>query len=146
MARRSKARQVALQMLFQADLNPKVEPEEVRALIADRLSDEMLKHLAWDLYTGTMQHREELDETIQKIAENWKLSRMATTDRCILRLGCYELLKTNTPFRVVIDEGIQLGKKFGNKHSAQFVNGILDRLVPAEKRQREQRPSPPDVT
>ena len=62
------------------------------------------------------------------------LSRMAPTDRNILRLGAYELLHTETPHRVVIDEAIEMAKKFGSVQSFQFVNGILDRLIPAEKR------------
>jgi N utilization substance protein B len=59
---------------------------------------------------------------------------MAPTDRNILRLGAYELLHTDTPHRVVIDEAVEMAKKFGSTQSFQFVNGILDRLIPAEKR------------
>lgn len=135
MARRSKARQVVLQMLYQVDLNPDVDGRMVRAMLADRLSDESLRDFAWRLFSGVMEYRAELDEKIQSVAENWKLHRMAATDRAVLRLGTYELLKTDVPIRVVIDEAIELAKKFGAAQSSTFVNGILDRLVPPEKRQ-----------
>lgn len=135
MARRSKARQVAVQMLYQVDLNPDVDGKSIRAMITERLTDESLQDFSWALFAGTMEHRPQLDERIQKVAENWKLSRMAATDRAILRLGAFELLHSPTPHGVVIDEAVELAKKFGAGPSSQFVNGILDRLVPAERRQ-----------
>jgi transcription antitermination protein NusB len=135
MARRSKARQVALQMLYQVDLNPDVDGRMVREMISERLSESSTREFAWELFSGVMEHRPELDERIQAVAENWKLSRMAATDRGVLRLGAYELLKTDVPVRVVLDEAIELAKKFGSAQSSPFVNGILDRLVPPERKQ-----------
>lgn len=134
MARRSKSRQVALQMLYQVDLNPDTDLGAVREMIADRIKDHQLVEFAWKLFTGVMENRVELDLKIQSVAENWKLSRMAATDRAVLRLGAYELIKTDVPHRVVIDEAIELAKKFGDAQSSQFVNGILDRIVPSERR------------
>ncbi len=134
MARRSKAREIALQMLFQVDLNPDVDGRTVRAMIAERLADEDLQQFAWVLFAGVMEFRPQLDEQIQAVATNWKLSRMAGTDRNCLRLGAFELLHTDTPHRVVIDEALELARKFGSDQSAQFVNGVLDKLVPAGKR------------
>ncbi|MCA8996781.1 MAG: transcription antitermination factor NusB [Planctomycetaceae bacterium] len=134
MAKRSRARQVTVQMLFQVDLNPDVDGRMVRGMIADRLSDEVLKEFSWELFLGVMEHRAELDEQIQQAAENWSLSRMAATDRAIIRLGAYELMKTSVPVNVVIDEAIELAKKFGSSQSSQFVNGVLDKLVPLERR------------
>ncbi len=66
---------------------------------------------------------------IEQAAENWSLNRMAATDRNILRLGAYEILHTDTPDRVAIDEAVELAKRFGSAQSAQFVNGILDQLM-----------------
>jgi N utilization substance protein B len=140
MAKRSKARQVAVQMLYQTDLNPDVDGRMVREMIADRLEDSALQNFAWGLFAGVMEHRAALDERIQQVAENWKLSRMAATDRAVIRLGAFELLHTSVPLRVVIDEAVELAKKFGASQSSQFVNGILDRLVPAERRQQERSP------
>lgn len=128
MARRSKSRQVAVQMLYQVDLNPDTDTSSVREMVAERLHDRQLFDFAWSLFTGTMEYRPELDDTIQGVAHNWRLSRMAATDRAVLRLGAYELLKTETPRGVVIDEAIELAKKFGDSQSPQFVNGILDRI------------------
>jgi len=132
MSRRSKAREVALQMLFQVDLNPDVRPQAVGEMIRDSLPDLDLREFAWQLFSGTMECRAALDRMIQQTATNWKLSRMAATDRNVLRLGAYELLHTDTPRGVVIDEAVELARTFGADQSPQFVNGILDRLVPRD--------------
>lgn len=134
MARRSKAREVVLQMLYQVDLNPDVGMQTVAGMIGERLSDDDVCKFAWFLFTGVMEYRAQLDARIQSVAENWKLSRMAATDRNVLRLGAFELIQTDTPHRVVIDEALELAKKFGNAQSPQFVNGVLDKLVPPERR------------
>ena len=134
MARRSKAREVAVQMLYQVDLNPSVELQTVRRMVDEALDDDELQEFAWRLFVGVMEVRPMLDERIQSVAENWSLKRMAPTDRNVLRLGAFELINTNTPHRVVLDEAIELARIFGSAQSAQFVNGVLDKLVPPEKR------------
>lgn len=135
MARRSKAREMALQMLFQHDMNPDVGAKTVRLQIAEGLKDESLRKLAWDLYAGTMESRPVIDSRIEAAAENWGIGRMAVTDRNTLRLGVFEMHYTDTPHQVVIDEAVDLARKFGSAQSAQFVNGLLDRLIPEEKRE-----------
>jgi transcription antitermination protein NusB len=134
MARRSKAREVAVQMLYQVDLNPSVELQTVRRMVDEALDDDELQEFAWRLFVGVMEVRPMLDERIQSVAENWSLKRMAPTDRNVLRLGAFELINTNTPHRVVLDEAIELARVFGSAQSAHFVNGVLDKLVPPEKR------------
>ena len=134
MARRSKARELALQMLYLKDVNPDVEAQIVREMIDERLSDEPLREFAWQLFAGVMECRTMIDAHIESVAENWVLTRMAPTDRNVLRLGGFELLCTEAPHRVAIDEAIELAKKFGTAQSSQFVNGILDRLIPEEKK------------
>lgn len=136
MARRSKAREVAVQMLYQIDLNPEVDPRSVRAMMDEALEDPDLREFAWRLFIGVREARPMLDAKIQSVAANWSLKRMAPTDRNVMRLGLYELLNTDTPHRVVLDEAIELARVFGSSQSAQFVNGILDKLVPAAKRNR----------
>jgi N utilization substance protein B len=131
MGRRSKAREVVVQMLHQVDANPDVSGQTVRAMIRERLPDDELRDFAWGLFAGVMENRSAIDERITSIATNWKLSRMAITDRNCLRLGAFELLHTETPPRVVIDEALELAKRFGNAQSAAFVNGILDKLIPS---------------
>ena len=133
-SRRTKAREVAMQMLYQRDLNPDVSADTVRSMIAEELREPHLQEFAWSLFAGTVEWKAQLDRQIEEIAANWQLSRMAPTDRNILRLGAFELLHTETPHRVAIDEAIEMAKKFGSMQSFQFVNGILDRLIPAEKR------------
>ena len=134
MSRRRQAREAAVQMLYQQDLNPDMDFHTVRSQIKERLPDEDLSEFAWHLFIGAMENRRELDAKIEAIAQNWSLRRMAPTDRNALRLGAFELLYTKTPPRVVIDEALELAKLFGSGQSAQFVNGILDRLIPADRR------------
>jgi len=124
------------------ELNPDVSGKMVREMITDRLSEPTVQEFAWGLFAGVMEHRAELDEKIQRVAQNWKLSRMAATDRAVLRLGAFELTLTPTPVGVVIDEAVELAKKFGSRQSSQFVNGILDQLVP-EGRRRIEKAEPP---
>src|SRR5262245_64174743 len=90
--RRSRAREMALQMLFQQDLNPDVPADTVRELIVERLRDEPLSRFAWGLFAGVMESRPALDARIEAVAVNWSLKRMAPTDRNVLRLGAFELL------------------------------------------------------
>ena len=91
----------------------------------------------------TLEAGRKLDAKIEIIAQNWSLRRMAPTDRNALRLGAYELLYTQTPPRVVIDEALELAKLFGSGQSAQFVNGILDRLITPERREAMNLPGAP---
>ena len=136
-SRRSRAREMALQMLYQQDLNPDVPAEVVRNLIVERLRDETLSRFAWSLFAGVMESRPALDARIEATATNWRLNRMAPTDRNVLRLGAFELLYTETPPKVAIDEALELAKRYGTAQSSQFVNGILDRLIPGGGKKTE---------
>jgi N utilization substance protein B len=130
MARRSRAREVVLQLLYQQDHNRQVEMLAVRQFVHARLRDPQLEKFATQLYQGTMEHCREIDTQLAAVAENWSVERMAAVDRNILRLGAYELLyHAKTPPKVVIDEAIELAKRFGTAESPAFVNGILDRLA-----------------
>jgi transcription antitermination protein NusB len=129
MSQRSRARQVAFQVLYQDDMNPQSAAAVGELLITRRLRSEELMEFARSLVSGVRQNQEELDPLLETIAEHWTLKRMAATDRNILRLGAYELLHTDTPPRVAIDEAVELAKRFGSGNSAQFVNGILDRVM-----------------
>ena len=134
-------------MLYQQDLNPDMDYNAVRGQMRERLPDDDLHEFAWHLFIGVIEHRLELDAKIEEIAQNWSLKRMAPTDRNALRMGAYELLYTHTPPRVVIDEALELAKLFGSAQSAPFVNGILDRLVPPERRDElnATEPAQPDA-
>lgn len=135
MARRSRAREVALQVLYQDDLNPSHNPAQSDQFLASRLQDAELADFARMLVSGVRRNRAELDKLLAQTADNWSLERMAATDRNVLRLGAFEILYTETPDRVAINEAVELAKRFGAKQSAQFVNGILDRLLAGHEKQ-----------
>jgi N utilization substance protein B len=129
MARRSRAREVALQLLFERDHNAHAGRPEIERFIRDRLRDENLRAFCLSLYDGVVAHVEEIDRRLSESAENWRLPRMATVDRNALRLGAYELLfSPETPPNVAFDEVIELARRFGSADSPSFVNGVLDRL------------------
>jgi N utilization substance protein B len=129
MARRSRAREVALQVIYQDDLNPQHDPGLADIFLKRRLRGSELVEFARSLVRGVRQNRPQLDEVLSRTAEHWSLERMAATDRNVLRLGAFEILYAETPDRVAINEAVELAKRFGTKQSAQFVNGILDRLL-----------------
>jgi len=135
MSRRSRAREVVLQVLFQDDLNPGANPHDADQFLQARLQQPELTEFARSLVSGVRRNRQELDELVGKTADNWSLERMAATDRNVLRLGAYEILYTETPDRVAINEAVELAKRFGSAHSAQFVNGILDRFLARHQEQ-----------
>ncbi|MGD0897102.1 MAG: transcription antitermination factor NusB [Thermoguttaceae bacterium] len=95
------------------------------------------------LVAGVREHRRELDERIAQAAAHWSVDRMAATDRNLLRLGAYELLHTEIPAKVAVDEAVELAKRFGGAQSAQFVNGILDNLMHQKAQGLEQKAEGP---
>ena len=129
MARRTRAREVALQILYQDDLNPRHNPNDDARFVDNRLQAPELVEFAGSLIDGVRRNRAELDHLLEQTADHWSLERMAATDRNVLRLGAYEILYSDTPGRVAINEAVELAKRFGTRQSAQFVNGILDRLL-----------------
>jgi N utilization substance protein B len=129
MTRRSRAREVALQLLFQYDHNRTVERAAIERFVGDRLRDVALSPFCLGLYDGVLARLPEIDRRLAASAENWRLPRMSAVDRNVLRLGAYELLSTpETPPSVAIDEAIQLARRYGTADSSAFVNGVLDRL------------------
>lgn len=126
---------MALQVLFQDDLNPGGNPAQADLFLRARLKAEELVAFAQSLVAGVRRNRGELDQLLDRTADHWSLGRMAATDRNVLRLGAYEILYSDTPARVAINEAVELAKRFGSGGSAQFVNGILDRFL---EKQRDQ--------
>jgi N utilization substance protein B len=134
MSRRSRAREVALQSLFQLDVSAEKAPGADRLASLHRFHRGRLKStplvaFADGLVEGVLAHREAIDQLVDSRSENWRLSRMAATDRTILRIAAYELLHTDAPAAVVADEAIELAKRYGGSDSPRFVAGILGRLV-----------------
>lgn len=128
MSRRSRAREVALQILFEDDVNPRATVEELTSFLKSRLNSPEMEEFCLSLIFGVRRNQAELDARLNEIAQNWTVARMASTDRNVLRLGAYELAMTDTPYKVVINEAVELAKRYGNANSAHFVNGILDKL------------------
>ena len=157
--RRTRAREIAMQALFQFDLRGAVydSPEQdyhLGGTIDDVCRRELLTthgdeddagkleqkeklgaadrevlEFATRLAEGTLQHRDEIDEKLQKVTRNWDLRRMAIVDRNVLRMAVYELMFCDdVPPKVAINEAIEIGKKFSTANSGGFVNGILDRI------------------
>ena len=130
---RRRARCYALQLLYAMDLNEGVAVDEALrdygAAFELEIDDKTLE-FARDLVNRTAAHRTELDDVIQTASRNWRLERMARVDRNILRLAACELRPTpEVPVKVVINEAVELAKRFGTGESAAFVNGILDRIA-----------------
>ncbi|WP_425398819.1 transcription antitermination factor NusB [Aeoliella sp.] len=128
MSRRSRAREVALQILFEDDVNPRDTVEALTSFVNARLNSPDMEEFCLSLILGVRRNQAEIDEALNAIAQNWTVNRMAATDRNVLRLGAFELKFTETPYKVVINEAVELAKRYGNANSAQFVNGILDKV------------------
>jgi len=138
MSRRSRAREIVLQVLYEDDLNPDRNPEAGDAFLCNRLlQDAELIDFARSLVAGVRKHKAEIDKQLVERADNWTMERMAVTDRNILRLGAYEMLFGGTPQRVAINEAVELAKRYGGKQSPHFVNGVLDRFMHKERRERQ---------
>jgi transcription antitermination protein NusB len=129
MSRRSRAREVALQLLFEDDVNPRATVAETKSFISGRLNNPELEEFCMSLVLGVRRNQGELDALLSQTADNWSVARMAATDRNVLRLGAFEILYTETPDRAAINEAVELAKRFGTANSAHFVNGILDKFL-----------------
>jgi N utilization substance protein B len=129
MSRRSRAREVALQLLYQRDTNPGVERTVIERFAGERLREAALRDFCLSLYDGVLTNQEDIDRRLTAAADNWRLARMAAVDRNILRMGAFELLYLqDTPAPVAFDEAIELARRYGSTDSSSFVNGVLDRL------------------
>ena len=132
MTRRTRGREIALQVLYQLEQNPSQPADEVARFIERRLREPNLCAFANALIGGVREHQARIDILIEKVAENWRLDRMAAIDRNILRLGAYELIHCpKVPDKVAINEALELAKRYSTAQSSRFVNGILDRLQAA---------------
>lgn len=133
---RRDSRRAALQVLYAADLSERARAVEALGVpeVLERVADHFDLHagaraFAEELVRGVDAHREELDARIARHARNWRMERMAAVDRNVLRIAAFELVHTDTPHRVVIDEAIELARDFGSERSPAFVNGVLDAIA-----------------
>ncbi len=140
MSTRHRAREIVLQLLYEADMNDHRTADSARAFIRSRLQGRnALTEFADVLLRGTLEHRDQIDKHLAALATHWTLPRMPVTDRNVLRLGAYEILFSDTPGRVAVNEAIILAKRYGDKNSPRFVNGVLDRLLKNSEAEAEQR-------
>jgi N utilization substance protein B len=123
---RAKAREYAMQMLFQSEMSPQ-DPKKLETKFwKSAKAADTTREFANALFEGAAKEVAFADEQIAKHAVDWKLERIAAIDRAILRLGIYEMHHTETPARIVINESVELAKKFSSEDASAFVNAILD--------------------
>lgn len=129
MRKRTQARELALQALYQTDLRRDVTSQEIKRFLETNTEDPGVVRFAQTLVDGCRDHLEEIDRTVQAVAENWDIHRMAVVDRNILRIAVFELkYMEDIPPKVSINEAVDLAKRFSTAGSGAFVNGILDRI------------------
>ena len=128
---RRKSRELALQMLFQLDMG-KQQPDEVRRTFWSERKDldEKVRGFADDLFRIACERQDEIRELIERKAEHWRMDRMAAVDRNLLRAGVAEFLGyPKTPTAVVINEALEIARRFSTPESVQFINGVLDSVA-----------------
>ncbi len=133
---RHRGREVALQVLYAIDLaaDEGRSKADLRAEVFERVAENFdvpssVEAFAGELVTGVVDRIAELDDILGVHARNWRVSRMAAVDRNVLRLAVHELRDTQTPVAVVIDEAVDLARRFGSDSSPSFVNGVLDAVA-----------------
>jgi transcription antitermination protein NusB len=131
MRQRTHAREVALQYLYQIDITcshtDKTLNEFFRHFVEAKEQD--IIPFAQEIVEGVCEHLNQIDSLIEEASKNWKVSRMTTTDRNILRIATYEItFREDVPYKVAINEAIELAKKFGSPKFPSFANGVLDRI------------------
>jgi len=126
MSLRTKAREYAMQMLFQSEMSPQDAKKLEAKFWKSAKAADTTREFANALFEGAAKEVATADEAITKYAVDWKLERIAAIDRSILRLGIYELRQGETPARVVINESVELAKKFSSEEASAFVNALLD--------------------
>ncbi len=144
MGTRRKARECALQMLFAADVAKtpsNVLTDNFWKELGEPTLDEATREFSNQLAVGTLREIEKTDETIRTRAEHWRIERMAIVDRNVLRLAVYEFLFTDTPHTVIINEALEIARRFSTFEATQFINGILDAI----KHDLEKNPPPESI-
>ena len=130
MGKRTQSREIALQVLYQIDISEGTTEEMFNIFWDHFTPPDDLKEFSQKIVSGVCQHEEEIDVIIEHYSEHWRLKRMTIVDRNILRLAIFELMFCDDiPPKVVLNEAVELGKKFGSDKSGSFVNGILDKVA-----------------
>lgn len=134
MGKRRTARELALKFLYQTEFNSNSPDSELNSFCDRANVSEEVQNFTQALIKNILFHKKEVDELLEKISANWSPDRMAVIDKNILRLGICELLfDPTTPPKVVINEAVEIAKKFGTEESPDFINGILDKVFKDSK-------------
>ncbi|OQC43053.1 MAG: hypothetical protein BWX66_00108 [Deltaproteobacteria bacterium ADurb.Bin058] len=130
MSMRRRARECALQLLYMWEFHRGFDPVATEALWLDRgFADAGIREFANKLVNGVVANIDEIDELVRVASLNWRIDRMATVDRNIIRLATYEMKQSpETPLKVILNEAIELSKRYGTEDSSAFVNGVLDKI------------------
>ncbi len=128
---RRKAREYALQILYQFDLTDELPDRESLELFwQQHPADDSVKEFTESLVEGAIKNLDRIDGMLESVAKNWELKRMAVVDRNIMRFATYELLyRDDIPAAVTINEAIEIAKKYSTKEAASFINGVLDKIA-----------------
>jgi transcription antitermination factor NusB len=145
--KRTRARELTLQFLYQLDLRGDELYAEASAYLRSEERDAETLRFATRLVEGVWENWDEIERTVQAVAQNWNIARMAVIDRNVLRLGTFELLHCpDIPPKVAVNEAIELGKRYSTANSGAFINGILDKIMnrkpaakPEESAQRDEQ-------
>ncbi len=127
MGSRRKSREYALQLLFQSDFLETAGEDDLFWI--GRSNDEKTREFARVLYRSYIDNQESIDRLIQRHSKHWRIERMATVDRNILRMAISEFLVSSTPCAVVINEAIEIAREYSGEESTEFVNGVLDAVM-----------------
>ncbi len=129
MGQRRFSRELALKFLYQFEFNEADFDDQMDTFVARLTCKEEVKAFLQELVSKVLKHLKEIDEILKKYSENWALDRMTVIDRNLLRLGVCELFYSRTiPPKVVINEAVEIAKKYGSDESPDFINGILDKI------------------
>jgi N utilization substance protein B len=129
---RRQSRELALQVLFQTEFAPQISYHDLMDVLGASMEEEVVKY-ADDIIRGVSARKADIDSKIQASSSHWKVERMATIDRNILRIAVFEMRFASNPLKenIVINEAVEIAKKFGTTESASFVNGLLDQVAKA---------------
>src|SRR5262245_2964547 len=130
MGRRTKARECAFQMLYQWDMTRETMDHVVESYWRVRSTTDLTRSMADRLARGAQAQVEGIDAEITRVSKNWRFDRIAAVDRNIIRIGVFELVNdAGTPAAVIIDEAVEMARRFGEADSTAFVNGVLDAIM-----------------
>jgi N utilization substance protein B len=130
---RRKGRELAVQLLYTWDVTRQTVPEVLDSADGLQRAGEEARSLARELFEGAVRRSDEIDALISEHSENWRLSRMAIVDRSIIRVALYEWMELGTPRRVIINEALEIAKRYSTPEAVQFVNGVLDAILVGSK-------------